>query len=193
MSGGLDSDTWSSVLESCVPDTYEAVTMRPTYEWGAERNVRLPLYTGATREEPIHGMFSFAPCLPAAASQSGFSRPSVRLDRFVNPGLMMGLKAHHNVPYDQVKDLWRQVVAQEGARACPRHQIRASLSTRCVTRKGRSRPQATWKTGFVDRPRNDASSCRLPLPWSPSATRAWPASQRLVSTPAGSSSRSRAS
>jgi len=107
-----DSDTWPSVLESCVPDAYKAVTMRPTYEWGAEKNVRLRLYRGATREQPIHGMFSFVPCLPAVACHSGFSRPSVRLDPFVNPGLMMRFKAHHNMPSDHVKDLWRQVVAQ---------------------------------------------------------------------------------
>lgn len=107
-----DSETWPSVLESHVCDTYKAVTMQPTCEWGAEKNVRLRLYSGATPAKPIHGMFSFAPCLPALACASGFSRPPIRLDGFVSPGLMTGFKAHHNLPPEQLKHLWGEVVAQ---------------------------------------------------------------------------------
>jgi hypothetical protein len=107
-----DSRTWPSALASRVSDTYKDVTMRPTYEWGTGRNLRLRLYSGATPTEPIDGMFSFVPCLPAAACPSGFPRPSLRLDGFVTPGLMMGFKAQHNLDSDQVKHLWRDVVSQ---------------------------------------------------------------------------------
>ena len=107
-----DSRSWPSVLASGVSDTYRDVTVRPTYEWGTGRDLRLRLYSGATPEQPTDGMFSFAPCLLAAACPTGFVRPSIRLDGFVTPGLMMGFKAKHNLSSSQVRHLWREVVAQ---------------------------------------------------------------------------------
>ena len=107
-----DLQTWPSVLASAVSETYKDVTMRPTYQWGADKELRLRLYSGATPAQPIGGMFSFAPSLPVSACPTGFARPSIRLDGFVTPGLMMGFKTTHDLAPDQIKDLWQRVVTQ---------------------------------------------------------------------------------
>jgi hypothetical protein len=105
-----DFHSWPTVLAGRVPDTYAHVTMRPTYEWGEGATLRL--YSGATVSAPTAGMFSFAPCLPHAAGERGFARPSIRLEGFVTPGLMMGYKASRNVAPEQLRDLWQSVATQ---------------------------------------------------------------------------------
>lgn len=105
-----DSSTWANELEGRVSETYLDVTIRPTYEWGT--NPELRLYSGATYEESVNGMFSFVPCRPAQAPVATFARPPIRLDGFVTPGLMMGFKTARDVPVEQVRELWEEVVEQ---------------------------------------------------------------------------------
>jgi hypothetical protein len=103
-------DNWSTLLGGKIPETYADVTMRPTYEGFEDHELRL--YRGTTLEQPIEGMFSFVPCLPAEAGREGFARPSIRLDGFVTPGLMMGAKRTRNLSLGRLKDLWDAVTAQ---------------------------------------------------------------------------------
>jgi hypothetical protein len=61
-------EDWPTVLTD-LPETYVDVTMLATYAW--EPGAELRLYSGATRQQPTNGMFSFAPCLPADVGAQG--------------------------------------------------------------------------------------------------------------------------
>jgi hypothetical protein len=104
-----DYDTWSTVLAD-LPETYVDVTMLATYAWGPGAELRL--YTGAPRRQPMNGMFSFAPCLPADVGAQGFARPSVRLDGLVTPNLKMGFKSTRGLSARDVRQLWDSVTEQ---------------------------------------------------------------------------------
>lgn len=104
------TDSWRSILATQVSETYVDVTLRPTYESPGSHELRL--YSGATRENPFEGMFSFAPCLPSESGRPGFPRPSIRLDGLVTPALPMGAKRTRDLPLHRMKELWDNVVAQ---------------------------------------------------------------------------------
>ena len=104
-----DHDSWSKVLTD-LPETYADVTMRATYAWGPGAELRL--YSGATRQKPTNGMFSFAPCLPAATGGQGFARPSISLGDLINPNLKMGFKARRGLSEQGVRELWERVTDQ---------------------------------------------------------------------------------
>jgi hypothetical protein len=104
-----DHDSWSTVLTD-LPDTYVDVTMRATYAWGPGAELRL--YSGATRQEPTNGMFSFAPCLPAESGARGFARPPIRLGSLITPNLKMGFKSTRGLAERDVLELWEQVTDQ---------------------------------------------------------------------------------
>lgn len=105
-----DSLGWSTALAGRVSETYADVTMRPTYQRAWPHELRL--YGGATLDEPVAGMFSFAPCLPSTVAPKGFARPAIRLNDVITPGLMMGAKATRSLSVERVKELWDSVVAQ---------------------------------------------------------------------------------
>ncbi len=104
-----DHDSWSAVLTD-LPETYVDVTMLATYAWGPGAQLRL--YSGATRQEPMNGMFSFVPCLPADVGAQGFARPAVRLDDLITPSLKMGFKSTRGLSDGEVEQLWERVTAQ---------------------------------------------------------------------------------
>lgn len=106
-----DSDTWPSALRGRISQTYEDVTIRPTYEDPVAHELRL--YTGATQKEPMHGMFSFAPCLPFDVDRVGFARPSIQLQG-VNPDLTQGMKGAEttSLSVGEIKKRWDAVVKQ---------------------------------------------------------------------------------
>jgi len=104
-----EHDSWRAELPN-LPATYVDVTMQPTYAWGPGAHLRL--YEGASFDEPINSMFSFAPCLPASVGRNGFARPAITLDGYVTPGLMMGFKATRDLDPTAIHDLWARVVAQ---------------------------------------------------------------------------------
>lgn len=105
-----NADDWQTALAGRVSDTYVDVTLRPTYQSRLPHDLRL--YSGATMEEPVAGMFSFVPCLPAGSGSAGFLRPQIRLDNVITPGLMMGAKVTRHLSLERVKELWDNVVAQ---------------------------------------------------------------------------------
>lgn len=102
-------DSWPTTLTD-LPETYRDVTMRATYAWGPGAELRL--YSGATRQAPTNGMFSFAPCLPAEAGARGFARPPISLGSLVTPNLKMGFKSTRGLADREVLDLWEQVADQ---------------------------------------------------------------------------------
>ena len=106
-----NSDNWPAALLGRINQTYEDVTIRPTYEGFGAHELRL--YRGATREEPISGMFSFAPCLPFDIGRVGFARPPIQLPG-VNPDLKQGVKGMEttSLPVEEIKERWDAVVTQ---------------------------------------------------------------------------------
>jgi len=105
-----DADDWKDVTRRRVSEAYVDVTLRPSYQTRWPHQLRL--YSGATDRHPVDGMFSFAPCLPAAAAPEGFARPAIRHPGVVTPGLMMGAKATRRVPLETVRQVWESVVEQ---------------------------------------------------------------------------------
>lgn len=101
---------WESMLDGRISETYANVTVKASHAWGGDAQVRL--YSGATPEAPVDGMFSFVPCLPAIEAAHGFERPTIRLDNVINPKLKMSSKATRGIDDSQMRSLWSQVVDQ---------------------------------------------------------------------------------
>ena len=108
--------SWEATLDGRVPETYVDVTLRPTYGWEDDR-IRLRLYSGATIERPVDGMFSFVPALPGSVADGGFARPSVIDRELITPSLPMGFKATRGLSPSRIKSAWEsigeQIVAQD--------------------------------------------------------------------------------
>jgi hypothetical protein len=88
-----NAGSFRSLLRSKVPDAYFVTTLEPWY-WGSPEDSSDPgyrLYFGATREEPINGMFSFFPATPWTSQVQGFPRPPVS-DETISAGKSQGYK-----------------------------------------------------------------------------------------------------
>ena len=108
------------VLEDWAPTTFLEVTGGPLTDSGecapkscAPTSTQLRLYRGATPNDPIHGMFSFFPAMPAGGD-TGFPRPLVDLaDEYFNLKL---LRAPKGLPKErtcvELFDLWERLVTQ---------------------------------------------------------------------------------
>lgn len=73
------------------------------------------LYRGATVEDPVHGMFSFAPCRVHGEPDMRFARPAIHLPGSVNPASTQspsGATAGDRRTVAEVVDAWRSVVDQ---------------------------------------------------------------------------------
>lgn len=105
-----DHDSWRNALLHQVSETYADVTLQPTHAWASPAQLRL--YAGATDDDPLAGMFSFVPCLPAATATNGFPRPAISLDGYITQSLPMGFKASADVPSDMIEAAWISVVDQ---------------------------------------------------------------------------------
>ena len=66
--------TWNEQLHDVVSDAVIKATIEPMYVRG---NGSYTLYLGATRAEPVDGMYSFVPCRPVEDEPLGFARPSL--------------------------------------------------------------------------------------------------------------------
>jgi hypothetical protein len=99
-------------LEGRISETYEAVTIAPWYGNTVERDKSHRLYSGATYEEPVAGMFSFFPCLPSEASGRGFERPTIRIPGVITDVHNQGKKLNPQASTADVKKLWDEVVRQ---------------------------------------------------------------------------------
>lgn len=108
-------------LANVVPDTYKDVTISPWYQesFGERKScVRAGsseswrLYFGTTYQNPLHGMFSFFPCLPYEEGSRGFARPHVRIREAITDTLTQNYRLCPQQSLDDVKALWAEVVRQ---------------------------------------------------------------------------------
>ena len=99
-------------LATVVSDTYWRATIEPWYsgQGGDEQSYRL--YSGATYENPLNGMFSFFPCTTLAENRNGFARPEIRLPGLVTPTLTQGKRLNRGITAADVKASWAEVVHQ---------------------------------------------------------------------------------
>ncbi len=111
---------WSDVADKLHP-TYRDVTFAPIYgpkstcgnqdEGSALIGASYRLYSGATVENPVNGMFSFFPCMKAEFDSGGFSRPSIRMAE-VTDALKMGGRKNIVENTDDIRLLWDKVREQ---------------------------------------------------------------------------------
>ncbi len=111
-----------------VPDTFLEVTGGPLFDHAGEASCsgicaptpeRLRLYWGATPDNPVHGMFSFFPAVPADR-ESSFARPVIELSdklsaEYFNPGSWQapkGLTQDGTLSLCELRSLWDSLVAQ---------------------------------------------------------------------------------
>jgi len=96
------------VDDAFVTCTADSVVTRPT-----DGQLELTLYRGATVENPIDGMYSFAPALMADHPSARFARPSVTLPGLINPASRQSTWGSKR-PLDaaEVHTAWRAVADQ---------------------------------------------------------------------------------
>jgi hypothetical protein len=70
------------------------------------------LYFGANFENPVHGMYSYFPCLPYEANSKGFVRPKISLSGKITENLYQGKKYSEQPTLDTMKLLWDRVAEQ---------------------------------------------------------------------------------
>lgn len=104
----LNGQTVKGLRES--DEVFAATTLDLLFPREGEESFRL--YTGATPQAPVAGMFSFFPCLPFEEPPRGFPRPVVRLDRVISPRNWRAAKMTRLDSLDDAFRIWRQVVNQ---------------------------------------------------------------------------------
>jgi hypothetical protein len=105
-------------LLAAVSDTYRTVTVEPWYRGTLPPGQSHRLYFGATREEPVGGIFSFFPCRRLGEGEEAFSRPAIRLPGYITSHLTQGKKITRDLSVSEVAELWREVIAQVEGQGC---------------------------------------------------------------------------
>ena len=112
------AENYEAILKSEVPQSLWNATMA-TYQ-NTDFGSTQRLYRGATYDEPIDGMFSFFPCLPAETGVP-FARPHIELpEEYFNPNLSQEAKGcavgASSLAKSTVRELWsciaRQIASQ---------------------------------------------------------------------------------
>lgn len=74
------------------------------------------LFSGATPDDPVSGMFSFTPCRPAGDG-CRFARPSVRLPGLINPASKQSPSGSHRpLTTERARQTWKEIRHQVLAR-----------------------------------------------------------------------------
>jgi hypothetical protein len=103
------------------PQEYREVTIFPVYQAssGERRTCMVAgshdtwrLYFGANYENPVHGMYSYFPCLPSEANSKGFARPKISVPGKITESLPRGKKISEPPTLDAMKLLWDKVAGQ---------------------------------------------------------------------------------
>ena len=99
------------VLADAVPETFLKVTGGPMVDNNEQGS--FSLYRGATAEDPVDGMFSFFPAMPAHGD-AGFPRPPIDLRReYFNPKNWQAQKGvGRQRTIEELRKLWKCLVAQ---------------------------------------------------------------------------------
>jgi len=115
--------TYKTVLKNKITETYEEVTIAPSYQKSVIRTKHgfksvqnqqsFRLYFGATYNNSFDGVFSFFPCLPFNKAEKGFARPIIKLEGVITDDLPQGNKLNRqNSTENIIRKLWTEVVKQ---------------------------------------------------------------------------------
>jgi hypothetical protein len=91
-----------------VSPVYAEATIDPWYSGDSRSEDTYRLYSGATLDSPVEGMFSFFPCRRAAEVPQGFPRAEMNLSGVVTPTMTQGKRLNPQTNVAQVRDLWRR-------------------------------------------------------------------------------------
>ena len=99
------------VLADSVPEAFLTVTGGPMVDSKDQASFRL--YRGATADDPVDGMFSFFPAMPANGD-AGFPRPVIELaSEHFNPRSWQAQKGlRRNCTNEELRGIWKSLVSQ---------------------------------------------------------------------------------
>lgn len=107
---------YTETLKGKVPPEYFDVTLHPiAHDLAVNKQTGCSyrLYTGATREKPYKGMFSYFPCKPYREKDPrGFARPVITLPGIVDDGLKGWQRMNPQESIESVMKLWNEVTRQ---------------------------------------------------------------------------------
>jgi len=107
---------YTEALKGRVPDEYFDITLHPiAHDLAVNKQAACTyrLYTGATFEKPIHGMFSYFPCRPYRKEDArGFARPVIKLPGIVDDRLRGWQRMNPQKDIEAVARLWREATRQ---------------------------------------------------------------------------------
>ena len=98
------------VLADAAPEAFLTVTCGPLVD---NEQASFRLYRGATPEDPVGGMFSFFPAMPAHGD-AGFPRPLIDLPgEYFNPRSWQAPKGvRQQRTSEELRGLWKSLVGQ---------------------------------------------------------------------------------
>jgi hypothetical protein len=100
--------TWAPSLyqDMVLAPWHESLKVKPAL-YGRGR-----LYGGATFNNPLDGMYSVFPCLPASQPTVGFARPAIQLPDYITDTLSQGRRVTELESHDAAYSVWNAVVGQ---------------------------------------------------------------------------------
>ncbi len=117
-----DSIEWNlanyrDVLRGKVPPAYFHTSLDPIVDEMKIRKTPLTqtfhLYSGATLQRPVNGMFSFFPCLPAQRGEAtGFPRPTLQRAGIITDNLTQGQRLNLIPNAETAREIWEDAVKQ---------------------------------------------------------------------------------
>lgn len=105
-----DCDTFPEKLDGIASEAHMRAGIAPFHGWGMKETLRY--YAGATPRDPVSGMYSFAPCLPAAGRRGGFARPELQIEGLIDPDLRMQARSSKPLDAETIREFWNEVVHQ---------------------------------------------------------------------------------
>jgi hypothetical protein len=111
-----DPKSYTKLQKLKLPTAYLEVTLAAWYGSGNSSSC-LPsesfrLYWGATIDNPVHSMFSYVPCQPAAKCGRGFARPVITIPGLITSNLPQGKRLNKGLEMSFVVRFWMCVREQ---------------------------------------------------------------------------------
>jgi hypothetical protein len=110
------TDNYADVLKGKVPAEYFDITLNPIAHDLIVNKIRgctYRLYTGATYDQPFHGMFSYFPCKPSKDGDvQGFARPVIKLPGVIDDRLTGWQRMNPQANIEAVVTLWKEITRQ---------------------------------------------------------------------------------
>ena len=101
-----------SALDGVISETYRNVVIEPWYFKPPLAYQSFRLYSGATPDAPVDGMFSFAPCALRSERPSGFVRPVIELPEAITDNHKQSFRLNPQRSVADAARLWRAVAEQ---------------------------------------------------------------------------------